>query len=70
MKYSEMLSFSNSDLQGMIYQEKDKLMRMRFAHSISSLGNPMNIRASRKIIARLNTALAIKLKQNYNSNNI
>ena len=46
-----------------IAAEKETLQRLKFAHAVSPIENPMRIRASRKLIARLNTALTAKEKQ-------
>jgi large subunit ribosomal protein L29 len=37
-------------------EERDYLVKLRFAHSVSPIENPMKIRETRKIIARLKTA--------------
>lgn len=60
MKNSEIKSLDVQELQEKIAAEKDTLTKLRFAHSISPIENPQKIRASRKLIARLNTELRAK----------
>ncbi len=55
MKNSEINSLSLEDLKERIKAEEDNLLRLKFAHGISPIENPMKIRASRKLIARLKT---------------
>ncbi|HHL51847.1 MAG TPA: 50S ribosomal protein L29 [Flammeovirgaceae bacterium] len=40
--------------------EKEILQKLKFAHAISPIENPMKIRATRRLIARLYTALRQK----------
>ena len=48
------------DLQARIAEDELRLKKLEFAHAISPLENPMNIRAIRRDIARLKTALKNK----------
>jgi large subunit ribosomal protein L29 len=54
------------DLNARIQEDELRLKKLEFAHAISPLENPMSIRALRKDIARLRTALnqVIKAKSN------
>jgi large subunit ribosomal protein L29 len=54
------------DLKARIQEDELRLKKLEFAHAISPLENPMSIRALRKDIARLKTALnqVIKAKSN------
>ena len=45
------------DLKARIKEDELRLKKLKFAHTISPLENPMIIRALRKDIARLKTAL-------------
>jgi large subunit ribosomal protein L29 len=45
------------DLKSRIQEDELRLKKLEFAHAISPLENPMSIRALRKDIARLKTAL-------------
>ena len=52
-----------SDLKARIQEDELRLKKLEFAHAISPLENPMSIRALRKDVARLKTALAQKAVQ-------
>ena len=54
---------NENDLQARIQEDELRLKKLEFAHAISPLENPMSIRALRKDVARLKTALAQKTKQ-------
>lgn len=56
MKYAEISSLSVEERKEKIEVEKENLRRLRFAHAISPIENPMKIRNSRRLIARLKTA--------------
>lgn len=45
------------DLKARIQEDELRLKKLSFAHAISPLENPMSIRALRKDLARLKTAL-------------
>jgi large subunit ribosomal protein L29 len=51
---------NESDLKARIQEDELRLKKLEFAHAISPLENPMSIRALRKDIARLKTALGQK----------
>ena len=57
---------NEADLKARIQEDELRLKKLEFAHAISPLENPMSIRALRKDIARLRTALnqVIKAKSN------
>jgi large subunit ribosomal protein L29 len=64
---SKKIDFINSlkdlnegDLKARIQEDEQRLKKLEFAHAISPLENPMSIRALRKDIARLKTALVQK----------
>jgi large subunit ribosomal protein L29 len=48
---------NETDLTARIQEDELRLKKLEFAHAISPLENPMSIRALRKDIARLRTAL-------------
>ncbi len=56
MKYAEISSLSVEERKEKIEMEGEHLRRLRFAHAISPIENPMQIRNSRRVIARLKTA--------------
>lgn len=49
-----------ADLQTRIAEDQLRLKKLEFAHAISPLENPMNIRGLRRDIARLKTELKRK----------
>ncbi|WP_299755740.1 50S ribosomal protein L29 [uncultured Pontibacter sp.] len=55
MKNSEITALSAEELQEKLNTEKANLQTMRFAHAISPLENPMRIRDTKRLIARLST---------------
>lgn len=62
MKYKDIVTLSNDELQDRVKAEVDLLGRLKFAHAISPIENPMKIRTSRKLIAQLNTELTKRKK--------
>jgi len=48
---------SENDLKARINEDELRLKKLEFAHAISPLENPMNIRGLRREIARLKTQL-------------
>ncbi|ARS37409.1 50S ribosomal protein L29 [Pontibacter actiniarum] len=57
MKNSEITALSTAELQEKLNTEKANMQNMRFAHAISPLENPMKIRETKRLIARLNTEI-------------
>jgi large subunit ribosomal protein L29 len=64
---SKRIDFVNSvkemnegDLKARIQEDEMRLKKLEFAHAITPLENPMSIRAIRKDLARLKTALKSK----------
>ena len=60
MKNSEIKALSVAELQEKIGSEKEALRKIKFAHQISSVENPMKIKETRKLIAKLQTELRAK----------
>ena len=60
MKHTEITALGINDLKEKIASEKETLRKMKFAHQVSSIENPMKMRASRRLIAQLNTELRAK----------
>ncbi len=57
MKNAEIKNLSADELKNQIVIEKETLSRLKFAHAVSPIENPLRIRQARKVIARLETAL-------------
>jgi len=63
MTSKEIKDLSQDQLKEQIAQERERLLRLKFAHAISPIENPLRIRASRKEVARLLTELSVKSNQ-------
>lgn len=63
MKNKEIRDLSADQLKEQIAQERERLLRLKFAHAVSPIENPLRIRAARKQIARLLTELTVKSSQ-------
>ena len=63
MTSKEIKDLSPDQLKEQVAQERERLLRLKFAHAISPIENPLRIRASRKEIARLLTELSAKSNQ-------
>jgi len=48
---------SDTDLQARLSEDKLRLKKLKFAHAISPLENPMTIRGVRRDVARVKTEL-------------
>ena len=57
MKNSEIIGLSQEELVVRIAEEKENLVKLKFAHTISAIENPTRINKVRKDIARLNTEM-------------
>jgi large subunit ribosomal protein L29 len=60
MKSKEIKGLSLAELNEKILAESEALNRMKFGHAITPIENPMKIRNSRKLVARLKTELTAK----------
>jgi large subunit ribosomal protein L29 len=60
MKNSEIHALSVAELKDKISSERETLRKLRFAHKVSAIENPMRINSTRKLIARLSTELRVK----------
>ena len=60
MKNSEIKSLTIEELKERIATEAENWNKLKFAHEISPIENPMKIRESRKLVARLKTELRAK----------
>lgn len=64
MKNADIKALSAEEIREKIKLEEDNLQKLKFAHAISPIENPMRIRVTRKLIARLKTELSTKEKAN------
>ncbi len=60
MKNSEIKALTLEELNEKINTEVSSLQKLNFAQAISPIENPMKIRQSRRLIARLKTELRAK----------
>jgi large subunit ribosomal protein L29 len=63
MKYSEIKGLNLIELKEKLGSEKEALRKMKFAHQVSAIENPMKIKETRKLIARLKTEITSKEAQ-------
>ncbi len=54
---------NEQDITARLEEDKQRLKKMQFAHTISPLENPMTLRGLRREIARLKTELKLKQQQ-------
>jgi len=64
MKQKDIILLSDQELKEKIETEKNKLVKLKLRHAVSPLENPMEIRNTRKTIARLLTELNKRKKNN------
>ncbi|MFM6976767.1 MAG: 50S ribosomal protein L29 [Sphingobacteriaceae bacterium] len=57
MKNSEILELSTQEIVARISEEKANLTKLKFAHAVSAIENPLRMNKLKKDIARLNTEL-------------
>ena len=57
MKSSEISALSTEELNARLGEEKSNLTKLKFAHAVSAIENPIRIKNVRKEVARLNTEL-------------
>jgi len=62
MENSEIKALTTEQLAEKVKEQSSVLQKMKFAHAITPLENPMQIRYSRKLIARLKTELTARAK--------
>jgi large subunit ribosomal protein L29 len=60
MKTTDIKGLTVAELKEKIGAEKEALRKLQFAHQISSVENPMKLKETRKLIARLSTELTVK----------
>lgn len=60
MKNSEIRALSLEELKQKLASEQEAFNKLKFAHAISPIENPMKVRETRKLIARLQTELKAK----------
>lgn len=64
MKNKEIKALSVDQLKQNLAEEQERLLKLKFAHAVSPIENPMRIRNARRLIARLLTEITAKEKAN------
>jgi large subunit ribosomal protein L29 len=57
MKNAEIQKLGVEELTKQITAEQENISRLKLAHAISPIENPMRIKVARKLVAKLETAL-------------
>ncbi|MEM9389280.1 MAG: 50S ribosomal protein L29 [Bacteroidota bacterium] len=57
MENSGLRTLSIEELKNKLDREKENYQRLKFAHSMASIDNPMKIRENRRLIARISTEI-------------
>ena len=60
MKNSEIKGLAIDELRSKLVAENENLSKLKFAHSITPIENPMRLKEARKFVARLNTEIRAK----------
>ena len=58
MKAQVLTDMPLNELNDLLITERDRLVKMKMSHSVSPMENPMQIRFSRKTVARIMTELS------------
>ena len=64
MKQNVVKDLTTDEVRDKIKDERAHYIKMKLSHSVSPMENPMKIRESRKLIARLETELKKRTTQN------
>jgi len=60
MKAADLKKLSLDELKAKLTQEQDALLKLKMAHAITPVENPMRIREARKVVARIQTVIREK----------
>jgi len=63
MKQSIVKDLTTDEVRMKIKEERAGYVKMKMAHAVSPIENPMKLRDSRKVIARLETELRNRMNQ-------
>ena len=63
MKFEEVKELTSSELRKRVVTLRAELFEARMKHTLGQLGSPLEIRSKRRDLARLKTALTMKLGQ-------
>ncbi len=57
MKNTEIKKFTVEELNKAVIDQETRLQKLKFAHAITPLENPITLRTDRRLLARLKTEL-------------
>ena len=60
MKKTEIIKLSNQDLRDKLVEYQKKLLELKMSHAISPIENTVEIKTTRRIIAKIKTAILNK----------
>ena len=60
MKQTEIIKLSNQDLRDKLDEYKKKLLELKMAHAVSPIENPLQIKITRRVIAKIRTTISNK----------
>ena len=60
MKNSELRGLNVEELNNKLVVEKENYAKLKFAHSITPIENPVKIRETKKLVARIETEIRAK----------
>jgi large subunit ribosomal protein L29 len=63
MNNEDIRALSLAELKEKIGSEQEALRKIQFAHQVSAIENPMKIKETRRLLARLKTELTVKESQ-------
>ena len=58
MKAQVLTEMPENELQDLLVSEREKLIRMKMSHAVSPLENPLQLKFTRKAIARVMTEIS------------
>ena len=58
MKVQVLIEMPENELQDLLVSEREKLTRMKMSHAVSPLENPLQLKFTRKVIARVMTEIS------------
>ena len=58
MKAQVLIEMPENELNDLLVTEKDRLVKMKMSHAVSPMENPLQIKFTRKTIARVMTELS------------
>ncbi len=58
MKAQVLIDMPENELQDLLATEREKLIKMKMSHAVSPMENPLQIKFTRKSIARVMTELS------------